>query len=53
MNEEILKQILDEVKKISDYVTNKADQEQIKKDLNGFDAATEAKACEKVGNNSI
>lgn len=53
MNEEILKQILTEVKAISKCITEKAEQEQIKKDLNSNDIATAASACEKVGNKDI
>lgn len=50
MNEEILKQILEELRKISRILEQKKEQEKLKEDLNGLDFKTSADACNKVGN---
>lgn len=49
MNEEILGQILNELKKISQFLEQKNEQEKLKKDLDGLDFKTNAEACNKVG----
>lgn len=49
MNEEILDQILKELKKISQFLEQKNEQEKLKKDLDGLDFKTNAEACNKVG----
>lgn len=54
MEEKILKQILDEVKKISAYISQKAKKEQLKNDLScsSLDQPA-ADACKRVGDGSI
>lgn len=49
MIEEILAQILKELKKISQILEQKNEQEKLKKDLDGLDFKTNAEACNKVG----
>lgn len=49
MNEEILGQILKELKKISQFLEQKNEQEKLKKDLDGLDFKINAEACNKVG----
>ena len=49
MNEEILEQILEELRKISQILEEKKEQEKLKEDLNGLDLKTSAEACNKVG----
>ena len=49
MNEDQLDQILKELKKISQILEQKNEQEKLKKDLDGLDFKTNAEACNKVG----
>ncbi len=49
MNEDKLDQILKELKKISQILEQKNEQEKLKKDLDGLDFKTNAEACNKVG----
>ena len=49
MNEEILEQILEELRKISQILEEKKEQEKLKEDLNGLDFRANADACKKIG----
>ena len=49
MNEDILEQILKELKKISQILEQKNDHNKLKEDLNGLDFKINAEACNKVG----
>lgn len=50
MNEDVLNQILAEVKKISVILEQKRNRENLQNDLSSYDLKTATDACNKVGN---
>ena len=50
MNDEVVKQILEEIRKIRTILEENRNEEKQKKDLEGCDFTAVAEACNKVGN---